>query len=254
VGTFISNADWHYGVVMSGDSNVMANSLTITNTGAAEGALPVNSTGSAIELFGVTGSTFTSIHASGMPGYGLAIARSTDDTFDSVIIARDGRGRSNPGINIDHDSAGNTFQYASVTDTSVGVNLGGGGAKLDPSSRTGNVDNTFDLLVLVGDTYSAVNVGGGTGNVFVTIDATDVGGGYPAPDKASIRLYNTGTSNNRIEDYNAYFNIGFAKWDTADYLVYADANASHNSVHFGTIEGGYSVARSHDANGTNNFS
>jgi hypothetical protein len=89
--------------------------------------------------------------------------------------------------------------------------------------------------------------------VFKKVNATDVGSGYPPPDKAAIRLFNSTVSYNTIDEYNTIVNSSYPKWNTPYYLVYADAAANHNSVHLGTIQGGYSAAKWHDANGTNTF-
>jgi hypothetical protein len=253
IGTFDSNADWHYGIAMWACTRVRAHSLTVTATGAAEGGRPLNSNGSAIELFGVSRSTFRSLRLSGMPGYGLALAGATKNVFGNLQIARDGKGVTNPGVNLDQGAADNTFRTVSITDTSVGVDIGSNGVSGTTKSRQGNVHNTFGTLTLVGNTYASIDIGGGSHNVFKKVNATDVGSGYPPPDKAAIRLFNSTVSYNTIDEYNTIVNSSYPKWNTPYYLVYADAAANHNSVHLGTIQGGYSAAKWHDANGTNTF-
>jgi hypothetical protein len=253
IGTFVSDADSHYGIDLSEDSGVQANSITASNTGAAEGGFPVNTTGSGVALFGVSNSTFVSITVTGMPGFGLDVARSTTNTFDSLTIARDGKGTVNPGINLDHDSADNVFEDTSVTGTSVGVNIGGSGAKGDPGSRDGNIGNVFQVLDVVGTGYAALNIGGGTGNVFDTINATDIRSSYPVPDRAAVRLYNSTTNDNTIDVYNSFVNGSYPTTNNPYYLVYADSAAHDNSVHFDTVQGGYKVAEFLDSNGSNTF-
>jgi hypothetical protein len=253
VGTFDSSADWHYGVEFSGATGAQVGPVTATDTGAAENGLPVNSTGSGVALFDTTGSTFASLSITGMPGFGLMVAESSKNTFDDVTIDRGGPGISNPGINLDHESADNVFVKASITDTSVGVNIGGSGAKNDPDSRNGNTDNQFQLLDCTGNTYADVNIGGGTGNVFTTVNATDIRSNYPAPGRAAIRLDNTETSDNTITTYNSYVNGSYPVAHDPFYLIYADTSASQNSVHLGTVQGGYKVAKFLDSNGSNTF-
>jgi hypothetical protein len=189
-----------------------------------------------------------------MPGYGLALSGATKNVFGHVHVARDGKGQSNPAVELEHGAADNAFQAVSITDTSVGVDIGSSGVKNNRSGREGNDGNTFTTLTLVGNTYAAVNIEGGRHNVFHTVNATDVGSGYKPPDRAAIRLNYSTTSYNTIDAYNTYINSSYRKWDTPAYLIYADSKANHNSVHLGTIQGGYSVAKWHDANGTNKFS
>jgi hypothetical protein len=253
IGSFESSADWHYGVEFSGATGAQVGPISATDTGAAENGMPVNSTGSGVALFDTTSSVFTSLDVTGMPGFGLVVAQSSKNTFDDVTIDRGSPGISNPGINLDHESADNVFVKASVTDTSVGVNIGGSGAKKDPNSRNGNIDNRFQLLDVVGSTYAALNIGGGTGNVFTTINATDVRSNYPAPGRAAIRLSNSETSGNTIVTYNSYVNGSYPVSHNPFYLVYADLAASKNSVHLGTVEGGYKLAKWLDSNGSNTF-
>jgi hypothetical protein len=226
VGTFDSSADWHYGVEFSGATGAQVGPVTATDTGAAENGLPVNSTGSGVALFDTTGSTFASLSITGMPGFGLMVAESSKNTFDDVTIDRGGPGISNPGINLDHESADNVFVKAS---------------------------NQFQLLDCTGNTYAAVNIGGGTGNVFTTVNATDIRSNYPAPGRAAIRLDNTETSDNTITTYNSYVNGSYPVAHDPFYLIYADTSASQNSVHLGTVQGGYKVAKFLDSNGSNTF-
>jgi hypothetical protein len=253
IGRFDSNADWHYGVAIWTSVDLKVNSVTVTATGSPQGALPSNGNGSAIQLFWVSGSVFTSLHLSGMPGYGLALSGATKNVFRHVNVARDGKGESNPAVELEHGAADNAFQAVSIADTSVGVDLGSSGVKNNRTGRAGNVGNTFTTLTLVGNTYAAIDIEGGNHNVFRTVNATDVGSDFKRPDRAAIRLNFSTTSHNKIDVYNTYINSSYVKWDTPAYLVYADSKANHNSVHLGTIEGGYSVAKWHDANGTNKF-
>lgn len=253
IGSFDSSSDWHYGIAIWRSTDVTANSLTVTATGAAQDGLPPNGSGSAVQLFGVTGSSFTDLQLKGMPGYGLALSGASENVFDQVQVARDGKGQSNPAVEIEHGSADNRFLTVSIADTSVGVDIGSSGVKNNRSGLTGNVGNSFKLLTLVGDMYAAINIEGGRSNFFKKVDATDIGSDYHRPARAAIRLNNASTSYNRIDVYNTYINSSYPKWDTPAYLIYADSMANHNFVHLGVIQGGYVVAKWFDANGTNIF-
>jgi hypothetical protein len=253
IGTFVSKADWHYGIVMSQSSDVRAGFLTVVDTGAAQGSLPLNGRGAAVALVDVTGSTFTNLHLTGMPGYGLSLAGASKNLFVDVRIARDGKGETNPGVNLDHGSADNTWQTVSITNTSVGVDIGSSGVKNDRHGLNGNTGNLFETLTLVGDRYAAISIQGGKDNVFTLVNATDIGSDYPAPAKAAVRLLNATTNHNTIVVYNTFVDSEYPTWDTPLYLVYADSKANHNSVALGTIEGGYSTAKWHQGNPTNTF-
>jgi hypothetical protein len=254
IGDFSATGDNHFGVDIANSSDGTATSLTATDTGTAAGSFGPSSSGAGIELNPVSGWTFSSITATGQLGYGVAIAGSSHNTFDSIVIDRGtSQGSTNPGLNLDHSTSDNHFHNVSVTGQTVGVLIGGSGAKL-PTGQTGNTGNVFDVLDLAHDTFAGISIPGGNANIFMTVNATDVNSSYPAPDRAQVRFYGAHCFDNTIVTYNSIIDAARAG-KVAFYVVYADALAKGNTVNLGKVDaaGSYKVAPFDTERGANTF-
>jgi hypothetical protein len=207
-----------------------------------------------VYLHNVTGWTFDDIASSGMPSYGVAVSASSRNTFEDITIDRAGMGTTNPGLNLDAGTSHNHFVTTTITGMTVGVLIGGSGAK-DPGGQVGNVGNHFGTVTLDHESFAAISIPGGRDNLFKTVDATDITSIYPPPDRAQVRLYGAYTRDNRIDEYNSLIDADRAPHHEAFYVIYADKYATGNTVTLGTVDepGSYSVARWRDANGHNTF-
>jgi hypothetical protein len=167
-------------------------------------------------------------------------------------------GDNNPGINLDSGSAHNTINSATIDHESVGLEIGNSGVK-GGRGQTGNDDNAFGTLSFADDSYGAIGIIGGTGNIFWSVTGTDMGnaGGMFYLGLIQFRTNAaTGSPDTGNIVKSAVFSGEAWKgvYDTAPYVVYADAGTSGNSVTLRSVSSvTYKVAPCGQTRDSNNF-
>jgi hypothetical protein len=277
VGYYVSDNDSHNGAFFNTVSApCSAVSITAVDLGqpSTTWALPKNDNGSGLELLGTgtvrgTGCSFQSVSDRGNGGYGIDLTSDSWNTFANVWITGEASGELNSGINVDTNSNDNSFPNATVSHEATAVDIGDNGVP-GGEGEVGNDHNAFGSLNVSEDSYGSVSIVGGEDNTFARITGTDEGddgtgssfyvGLIQFQYQAASRTCDGGTEacpviGNVVDSASFTGSPSFAKWDTAHYVVYADAGTSDNTVFLTSLSHAtYVDAWCDDANGQNHFS
>jgi hypothetical protein len=250
LGYVVSEYDNHYGVLLNGDTQCSVASLQATDTGEPDTTFGLlsNPYGAGLELLHSSACIFDSVSAIIQNGYGVAIGASSSNVFSSVIIAGL---NNNPGLNLDAGSASNIFADVSITGKTNGINIGSDGTP-NGAGESGNNDNEFGVVTLSGNGFGAIEIVGGSGNLFQSVTGTNESSNGIYLGLISFRTdpgVSTDTNNTvRSADFTERGN------KRPKYIVYADDNTSGNTVTLTSVDPTtYSIAPCLDANGGNLF-
>jgi hypothetical protein len=250
VGYYQSDNDSHNGAFFNTVSApCSALSITAADLGQPNTtwALPKNDNGAGLNLIGTgtargTGCSFQSVTDRGNGGYGIDLTSDSWNTFANVSITGEASGELNSGINVDGNSNYNSFKTATVSHEATAVDIGDSGVA-GGGGEVGNDHNAFVTLNVSDDSYGSLSIVGGEDNTFGTISGTNEGNDTTGGTfyMGLIQFEQTGSLSCDGAPCPVSGNVvGFAsftgapadpaKWDTAQYLVYANAGASDNRV------------------------
>jgi hypothetical protein len=263
IGVVESDFDNHYGVLLdkvtgSTEAPCSVASVVGIDTGDVSPDWPnlaKNNKGAPLELLDTTGCSVAAFTGTGQGGYGLALGGSSHNTFGTVIVTGEISGERNPGLNLAGGSAANTFATLLVNDESIAVDIGNNGVP-GKNGEVGNDDNTISSLVANDDGTGVIDDTGGSDNTFVSVTGT--GDGAYGSFYLGLIMFRTpgaGVDSGNVVKAASFAFSGVPRNGTAEYLVYADALTSGNSVRLSKIDSDtYSKAACHNPSRGNRFS